>query len=582
MMYILFTLLLTVVVFFVGWRPSKGNIVSVSTWSVIFFLIMGLINYFGLPVLNFWGFHEVWIQITSACLVGAILSLDDGDGWYDDFYWPKWVPFGITLIIFGFAQVDTWAMFGDNSEKYQKILGMENANIIESDSTFSYDVSPIPIEKMREVDASYAKLLAGDKLGNDPGLSSRTKIGRMTIQNITADFVINGEERLVFKNDFIWIAPLEHTGFFKWKDNKTTPGYVIVDATNYKNVYLVTSVNRDSLNLKYIETSCFSTDLERHIRNNGYMSRGIIDPCFEIDPDGRPFWVFTAYEKKVGFGGSSTVGAITVDAQTGDIAEYTVDSAPFWVDRIQPESFISKQISDWGAYKHGWKSSWRAEKDVEAPTPGMVVVSSGDRSCWYTGIKSSKAEGSTSGFMLIDTRNKEVKLYRNPGINETAAKEVAEDIAGYKAAGYKATDPVLYNLRGVPTYFMAMKGANNINAYVFVSVADRQVLGFGKTKRDAERSYIDALLKMSQDQKLVDGPVSKVEAKEYVVKDIVFEEGAYYLIFEEIPNKEFYGNSNLFLELKWTRKGHKVKMSYEDGESVQIPMNFFDNLNFSF
>ena len=43
------------------------------------------------------------------------------------------------------------------------------------------------------------------------------------------------------------------------------------------------------------------------------------------------------------------------------------------------------------------------------------------KSYWYTGITSAGADDSTIGFMLVDTRTKEAKLYRQLGATETAA-----------------------------------------------------------------------------------------------------------------------------------------------------------------
>ena len=60
----------------------------------------------------------------------------------------------------------------------------------------------------------------------------------------------------------------------------------------------------------------------------------------EIDDNGRPYWVVTLYDHKVGFSGSDAVGVAILDAQTGDLNVYDIENTPKWVDRIQPESLV--------------------------------------------------------------------------------------------------------------------------------------------------------------------------------------------------------------------------------------------------
>ncbi|MFV0625991.1 MAG: hypothetical protein ACK5N8_01400 [Alphaproteobacteria bacterium] len=581
MSYILFSLLLAIV--FAGFAFNRENKVLVAIVAVVYFIIMGVINYFSLPTLAIWGFHAVWIEITLSVVLGTALSYLDRDEESPNL---RWIGTVILVVLFFVSQFQSCEMM--NADKHNKLLS--NVEIV-ADSTFNGEISPISVEKMRSVDETYARKIAEDKLGLDPGLGSRAEIGKMSIQSITGEFVINEGQKLSFKEALIWVAPLEHTGFWRWYNNRYTDGYVIVDATNYQNVYLVTKINGKPLKMKYIESACFDTDIERHIRNNGYVSRGIHDHCLEIDPTGNPFWVLASYEKTIGFRGSDSKGVITVDAQTGDLNEYLIKDAPEWIDRIQPEDFILSQINSWGEYKEGWLNSVFAKQGVELATSGgsvetgddlgMSIVYSQGKSYWYTGIKSAKSKDGTSGFMLVDTKSKKAKLYRIAGVNEREAQKIANDQPEASAAGYQATAPILYNVKGVPTYFVTLKGSSaNVTAYCFVAVNNRQAIGYGNSKKEAESKYIKMLLATSQD-KLKDGPVKDV-SKEYVVRDIVLENDTYYLLFEGEKGKEFYGSSQFFRELRWTKKGDKVKVTFGEGTDDLISFSTFDNLNFNY
>ncbi|MDD4556066.1 MAG: YrzE family protein [Alphaproteobacteria bacterium] len=587
MAYILFSAFITVL--FAGFAISRKNKKLVLIASVIYFVIMGLINYFGLPTLAFWGFHAVWVEITISILLGTVLSYVDSDLYFDSDNTTsyRWIGMGFVIFLFIVSQFQSCGM--GNSDKYNALLGEVE---VAQDSLFNREVHPISVEKMRSVDEDYAKKIAEDKLGLDPGLGSRARIGKMSIQSITGEFVINDGEKLVFNEDLIWVAPLEHTGFWRWFNNHHTDGYVIVDATDYQKVYLVTKINGQKLKMKYIESACFDTDIERHIRNNGYLSRGVHDHCLEIDSNGRPYWVLASYEKTIGFGGSDSKGVITVDAQSGELNEYSIEEAPEWIDRIQPEDFMLDQISYWGAYKEGWWNSFFAKQGVELPTSdynesdgstkkGMSIVYSEGRSYWYTGIKSANADDGTSGFMLIDTKSKKAKLYRIAGFNESQAKKIANDQPEASAAGYVANEPILYNVKGVPTYFVTLKGSSgNVTAYCFIAVNNRQAVGYGSSKKEAEKKYIQRLLATSQD-KILDGPVKELQI-ELIVKDITHENDVYYVLFESEKGKEFYGSSQFFKELRWTKKGDKVQVSFGEGNDNLISLNSFENVSFNY
>ncbi|MBO5857223.1 MAG: hypothetical protein J6Q87_03145, partial [Clostridia bacterium] len=99
----------------------------------------------------------------------------------------------------------------------------------------------------------------------------------------------------------------------------------------------------------------------------------------------------------------------------------------------------------------------------------------------YTGVTSVTSDDSIVGFAIINQRTKEAVFQRIAGTTESGAQKSAESIVSDK--GWKATFPVLLNLDGEATYFMALKDNSVVKSFAMVSVERVQ---------DAVRSEDDA------------------------------------------------------------------------------------------
>ncbi len=460
---------------------------------------------------------------------------------------------------------------------YQKMLEVETV----APQDFKHDITPIEVEKLRAGDAELARKVAEDKLGEIAGLGSQVEIGKMTIQNISGHFTIDNGVELSFNNDLIWVAPLEHRSFRKWLFNRSTPGYVIVDAANTNKRYLVTEVNGQKLNIRYGEQSYLWEKPEFRIRIGGHQTYGLHDYNFEISPDGRPYWIVSTYVKTIGFSGEDATGVVTLDAQTGQTKHYDIASTPQWIDRIQPDDFVLQQITYWGKYIKGWANAKINEEMVQQPTPGITLVYSEGRSYWCTGIQSTGKDKSTSGFMLIDSRTKQAKYYEIGGVNEVEAVRIAQDQPFAKAANYKAVTPVWCNIANTLTYFMTFKGSSgNVVGYCFLSVSNRQAVGCGTSKQEAEQAYLTSLQQFISDD-IAEGKIQLVTQKAKI-KNIMHEGDTYYLLLEGFQGKEFYASSKFYPELRWSKTGDSVEVKFGEGSVLTIPLQEFDNLDFAF
>ena len=67
------------------------------------------------------------------------------------------------------------------------------------------------------------------------------------------------------------------------------------------------------------------------------------------------------------------MGTEIIDAQTGETAKYSVEDAPKWIDRIQPQSFVINQINDWGWYTNGFINTLFAKKELFKQHMGQII-----------------------------------------------------------------------------------------------------------------------------------------------------------------------------------------------------------------
>ena len=459
------------------------------------------------------------------------------------------IPFFVTSPIF-------------RAGSYRNLLGKVE------ESAFTEDVSPVSVDKIRIVDKDMAMKLGDKKLGEIPAIGSISKIGEYSIQSV--------------KGELYWVAPLVHRDIVKWITNLSgTNGYIMVSATNPQDVRLVQNLDGKPIKIVYQEEAYFLQDLHRHIYLSGVVNYGLTEFTFEIDDNGKPYWVVSLYEHAIGYGGANAVGTAIVDAQTGEVNVYSIEDTPKWVDRIQPESFVVEQIRNWGLYVNGFLNSVISEEGVLLPSEGTSLVYGNDgKSYWYTGITSSGSDESTVGFMLVDSRTKESKIYMQTGATETAAMSTAEGKVQEK--NYQSTFPVMYNILGKPTYVLGLKDkAGLVKMVAFVSVEDYNVIGLGETKSDAYKNYKDILesegndLQITKEEDLenIEGTVSRIN------QDVKSGNTTYYITLKNNSELIFTATSKVSSELPLTMVGDKVSISYEKTDSNVISISEFDNNN---
>ena len=526
----------------------------------IAFLFVAIYSIIKLPVIRL-DFTSLFTVLSMFFIIAGILDmmLDKGDRTSklakNNFY--------IAILLIVYTTVVPFITSSPilHSRAYKNLLGEVKV------SNFAKDVSPVSVNDIRLVDEDMAMKLGDKKLGEIHSIGSISKLGKFHIQSV------NGE--------LYWVSPLVHRDLIKWFNNmEGTKGYVMVSASNPQDVRLVQEVNGKKINIVYQPDAYLHQDLKRHMYLKGYVNIGMTDFNLEIDDNGNPFWVVTLYDHAVGYSGSNAIGVATVNPQNGDIKSYDIDNAPKWIDRIQPEEFVVNQINDWGTYVKGFLNSVISEEGVLVSTEGTSLVYGKDgKSYWYTGITSAGSDDSTIGFMLVNTRTKEAKLYKQPGATETAAMVSASGKVQEK--NYEATFPVMYNILDKPTYVISLKDkAGLVKMIAFVSVEDYTIVGIGETKEDAFRNYREQL--KSKGNKLTIEDLTSQEVKTGVITRINSDvsEGNTYYYFTIDSNKDviFIVSSKISNEIPITKEGDKVKVIYEKGQKGSIDITEFNNL----
>ena len=428
-------------------------------------------------------------------------------------------------------------------------------------SEFTDTVQPLALDQLPIVDKSLARELADKKVGENPGLGSQVVLGIPVIQKV------NGK--------LVWVVPLEHSGFFKWLKNMDgSAGYIVVSASDVSDVTLVTDHK-----IKYQANAYILDDLNRHVRLfGGGLFKGLTDYSFELDDDGVPYWVITTYKNRWLFNLPEATGVLTVNATTGETTQYTIDTLPEWVDRVQPESFVMDQIQNQGTYVHGIFNF--SNQDKFRPSQGDIIIYNGARCYLFTGLTSVGSDESAIGFILVDMVTKESNIYQMSGATETAAQSSAE--GKVQQFGYRASFPMIINLDGQATYFMTLKdNAGLIKQYAFVSVSNYTNVGTGETIDSALRNYrqvqgtVNSNISAGQATTTAKGTVLRI-ASETMENTITYK-----IILEEQKDHIFTVSYELSSELALTQPGDRVSMDYMEDPTGVCPALSFDNLEFT-
>ena len=380
---------------------------------------------------------------------------------------PVGILFVAIIVVALVGQIISLPIFRAGS--YRDLLTVEDGN-------FAEDITQISFDKIPTLDRDSAEYLGDRQMG--------------TLSDMVSQFEYsNDSTQINYQGRPVRVAPIDYADLIKWFTNRGEglPAYVVVDMVTQE-----ANVVRLQEGIKYSFSEPLNRNIMRHLRFQ-YPTYMFDTPQFEINEEGRPYWIAPRVVKTIGlFGGRDIQGAVLVDAITGESTYYDIADVPSWVDNVYTPSLIMEQYDYHGTLVNGFLNSILGQRDVTVTTDGYNYIALNDDVYVYTGVTSANADQSNLGFLLSNQRTKETKFYAAPGATEYAAMGSAQ--GEVQDLGYTATFPLLLNIAGEPTYFIPLKDATNlVKSYAMVNVAQYQVVTVASTVSQCEQEYIRQL-----------------------------------------------------------------------------------------
>ena len=454
-------------------RKAIGSPVGRTLLNLAVTLLVAAIYYYvELPALNLHsGSLYVFVILLCAvyCGMAILTSGFQGNGAKGYFGFVKKqckIPFFLALAMILTAVIGSvigWKLI--RAADYRELLAVETGD-------FASEVEEISFDQIPMLDRDSASKLGNRKLGE--------------LADMVSQFEVDDDyTQINYKDRPVRVTALRYGDWIKWFNNRQSglPAYLIIDMVT-QNVEVV----RLEQGIRYTTAEHFSRNLQRHLRFN-YPTYIFDAPAFEIDEDGNPYWVCPRITNTIGlFGGTDVLGAVLVNAVTGETEYYKVGEIPNWVDHVYNADLIISQYDNHGRYIHGFINSLFGQRDVTVTTDGYNYIALNDDVYMYTGITSVVSDESNIGFILSNQRTKETRFYSVAGAEEYSAMDSAR--GQVQQMNYTATFPLLLNIADQPSYFMALKDAAGlVKMYAMVNVSQYQIVATGSSVADCESSY---------------------------------------------------------------------------------------------
>ena len=458
---ILVIVLLIVLAAAYWWFHPPINIHSTDTWVFVAIFIL-------FPI-----FLVLWTKSKNYSVGTA--KVDKNEGKAKTFKVLSAIPVVIALVgVLG--GVASLSLFPGNAEKYATVLETTTED-------FASDIPEVDYSQIPVIDRDSAILLGDREMGSIPEYVSQFEISSIYSQ-------IN------YKDAPVRVSPLVYADLFKWFTNRESgiPAYSLVNMTTQD----AEIVRLDDSPIYYSESEPLARNIDRYVQLK-YPFYMFDQKSFEIDDEGHPWWICPVQTRTIGlFGGTDIERVVMVDATTGECQDLAIEEVPQWVDHAYPTDLLIEQYNWSGAYKDGWLNSWLGQRNVVQTTPGTDGMPgynyiAKDDDVWvYTGVTSATADNSIVGFVLINQRTAESHFYSVSGATEASAMESAE--GQVQNLRYQATFPLLINVGGQPTYFMALKdNAGLVKQFAMLDIQRYQNVAAGDTVAGCQEAY-EALL----------------------------------------------------------------------------------------
>lgn len=439
-----------------------------------------------------------------------------------------------------------------NAKKYQALLSVEERNFTDDIKEVDYNTIPL-------LDRNSAAILGDRKMGS-------------MVEMVSQFEVANDYTQINYQGKPVRVTPLVYASPIKWLTNQKNgiPAYMKIDMTTQD-----TEIVMLEEGIRYSKSEYFNRNIYRHLRFK--FPTYIFDDqiFFEIDEEGTPFWVCPVKKFNIGLFGGHTVGRVVLcNAITGECTDYAVEEVPQWIDKVFSAERLIELYDYHGVLVHGFFNSVLGQRDCIRTTEGYNYIALNDDVWVYTGLTSVNGDQSNVGFVLMNQRTMEARYYKVEGATETSAMSSAE--GQVQNLNYRATFPLLLNISGEPTYFVALKdGAGLVKKYAMINIQKYQWVAIGDTVKECEKNYNELLStngivsEISSDAKEISGVIE-------VISPVVIEGNTHYYICLQGQDDIFdvnVSNQNLTGIIR-AKEGDRIKMLYEEGYGLNQVVSF--------
>ena len=438
-----------------------------------------------------------------------------------------------------------------NAKKYQKLLTVEEGD-------FQTDIKELSFDQIPLLDRESATLLGNRKMGSMVDMVSQFEVDELYSQ-------INYQDKPVR------VSPLRYANVIKWFTNQSEgiPAYIRIDMTTQSTELVMLDEG-----MKYSTSEYFNRNIHRHLRFR-YPTYIFGELSFEIDDEGVPYWVAPVKKFNIGLFGGETVGRVVLcNAITGETTDYAIDEVPEWIDHAYDPDLLIQLYDYYGTLKHGFFNSILSQKDCLKTTDGYNYLAIDDDVWVYTGVTSVNEDQSNVGFVLMNQRTMETKFYEVEGATENSAMSSAE--GQVQNLHYTATFPLLLNISGEPTYFIALKDdAGLVKKYAMVNVQKYQVVAIGDTVSKCEENYLELMREngietddsaAAKETKTITGTITRI------AQGVVEGDSHFYVMVED--SDEIFDVSVVdFIDIIKYDVGQEVTMEYREGEKTNVVLS---------
>ena len=431
-----------------------------------------------------------------------------------------------------------------NAKKYQQLMTVE-------DGDFATEIEPADFKNVPLLDKNSARLLGNRKMGTMVDMVSQFEVSSLYTQ-------IN------YQGKPVRVSPLVYASPIKWLANQAAgiPAYIMIDMATQETECVRLEAGQY---IKYSPAEYFNRNIYRHLRFN-YPTFIFDQLSFEIDDEGTPYWICPVKQFNVGLFGGQTIGKVVLcNAVTGDTVCYDIEKAPTWIDHVYSADLLIQLYDYHGVLKNGFLNSILSQKGCLMTTDGYNYIVKDDDVWVYTGVTSVSGDESNVGFVLMNQRTMESRYYACPGAEEYSAMDSAQGQVQH--LGYVATFPLLLNVSGEPTYFMALKdSAGLVKMYAMVNISKYQNVAIGETVAECVKDYQNLLKQngISADS----GAGLEVKAVIEKISPVVIEGNSHYYI-TLVGRKEIFDvDVSVYPQIVTYDVADTIKLTYLEGAKL--------------